>query len=376
MNINRDNYEEYFLLYADNELTDSEKVEVIMFLKQNRYLDEEFRMIHHTISKPDVSLELTDKSFLFRNNETSIINEKNYEKVFVLYHDKELTDKQRLETEAFLSVHPQLQNDFELIGLARLTPEAEILFPDKKLLYKKEKPGKVVPIFFWRMLAAAVFIGFGLWITQLYFQTKTITSSLSVNSIPSKENIPQIKKDVIQSKKSVPEVAQSLPQKSHQNLKETNEVKEKIQKHISPKNNNDIAVINKNNETKNVDQKNLINQVPDRINKNIVIGNPKTKSVVGEQITSINKIEPSNELTQNVIQKNNEKDEPAMQAQTVSYIQDANDNNQNYVFYDITTDDFKKTKVGGFLKKVKRVIERNNPISRLLSGDERQVLSN
>ena len=65
MNIKRDNYEEYFLLYADNELTNSEKVEVIMFLKQNRDLDEEFRMIHHTISKPDVSLELTDKSFLF-----------------------------------------------------------------------------------------------------------------------------------------------------------------------------------------------------------------------------------------------------------------------------------------------------------------------
>lgn len=376
MNINRDNYEEYFLLYADNELTDSEKVEVIMFLKQNRDLDEEFRMIHHTISKPDAGLELTDKSFLFRNNETSIINEKNYEEVFVLYHDKELTDKQRLETEAFLSVHPQLQNDFELIGLARLTPEAEVLFPNKKLLYKKEKTGKVVPIFFWRILAAAVFIGFGLWITQLYFQKKTITSSLSVNSIPSKENIPLIKKDVIQNKKSVPDVAQSLPQKSHQNLNETNEVKEKIQKHISPKNNNDIAVINNNIETKNVDQGNLINQIPDRINKNIVTGNPKTNNIAGEQIASINKIEPSNELTQNVIQKKNKKDEPAMQAQTVSYVQDANDNNQNYVFYDITTDDFKKTKVGGFLKRVKRVIERNNPITRLLSGDEKQAASN
>src|ERR1035437_1250834 len=98
MDINRDNYEEYFLLYADNELTDSEKVEVIMFLKQNKDLENEFRMIHHTISNPDVSVELTDKSFLFRNNATSFINEKNYEEVFVLYHDNELTDKQKLET--------------------------------------------------------------------------------------------------------------------------------------------------------------------------------------------------------------------------------------------------------------------------------------
>ena len=63
MNIDRDNYEEYFLLYADNELTDSEKAEVLMFVKHNKDLEEEFRMIHHTISKPDMNLELTDKSF-------------------------------------------------------------------------------------------------------------------------------------------------------------------------------------------------------------------------------------------------------------------------------------------------------------------------
>ena len=101
MNINRNNYEEYFLLYADNELTDSEKAEVLMFLKQNKDLEEEFRMIHHTISKPDVNVELADKSFLLRKNEGSFINEKNYEEVFVLYHDNELTDKQKKETEEF-----------------------------------------------------------------------------------------------------------------------------------------------------------------------------------------------------------------------------------------------------------------------------------
>jgi len=64
MNINRNNYEEYFLLYADNELIDSEKVEVIMFLKNNKDLEKEFVMINNTISKPDISVGLADKSFL------------------------------------------------------------------------------------------------------------------------------------------------------------------------------------------------------------------------------------------------------------------------------------------------------------------------
>ena len=72
MDIDRNNYEEYFLLYADNELTDSEKADVLMFLKENKDLEEEFRMIHYTISKPDANVELADKSFLFRNN-TSFI---------------------------------------------------------------------------------------------------------------------------------------------------------------------------------------------------------------------------------------------------------------------------------------------------------------
>ena len=66
MNIDRNNYEEYFLLYADNELTDSEKVEVIMFLKDNKDLEEEFNMINYTVSRPDTSVGIPDKSFLLK----------------------------------------------------------------------------------------------------------------------------------------------------------------------------------------------------------------------------------------------------------------------------------------------------------------------
>ena len=196
MNINRDNYEEYFLLYADNELTDSEKAEVLLFVKENKDLEEEFRMIHYTISKPDANVQLTDKSFLFRNNTISFINEKNYEEVFVLYHDNELTEKEKQETEEFLSVHKELKNDFDLIGLARFTPENSVVFTSKKILYKKEKTGKVVPVMFWRMLAAAVFIGFGLWIINLYFKKPINSNQTIAHSIPPKNSSPKIEKNI------------------------------------------------------------------------------------------------------------------------------------------------------------------------------------
>ena len=48
-------------------------------------------------------------------------------------------------------------------------------------------------------------------------------------------------------------------------------------------------------------------------------------------------------------------------AKPTSYIADAEVKSENYIFYNITTQDFKKSKVGNFLKKVKRVIESKIP---------------
>jgi hypothetical protein len=376
MNIDRNNYEEYFLLYADNELTDSEKVEVIMFLKQNKDLEEEFRMIHYSISKPDASVKLADKSFLLRKNEESFINEKNYEEVFVLYHDNELTENEKLETEEFLFHHAQLKNEFDLIGLARLTPEDAVIFPKKKQLYKKGKTGKVVPVIFWRALVAAVFIGSGLWITQLYIQNGERKSGVAVQSIPAKQiaPVPVIGKIVLPEKKQVNTIVHASGQNSQPSRKEING-KGKLQKSLSQKNTNNYALAKTSVKIQKPDQENLTNQYPEKINNEADIANQQIKNIPKEQISEDSKNEPSKELAQNAIQTD-ENVQPVKYTQNSSDVSDANDNGQNYVFYDITTEEFKKTKVGGFLKKVKRLIERNNPISRLISGEERQVASN
>jgi len=61
-------------------------------------------------------------------------------------------------------------------------------------------------------------------------------------------------------------------------------------------------------------------------------------------------------------------------AHTVAYTETSSNN--NYVFYDIPAEEFKKSKVGGFLKKVKRIVERTNPITRLLEGNDEPVVAN
>jgi hypothetical protein len=368
MDINRDNYEEYFLLYADNELTDSEKAEVLIFVKNNKDLEVEFRMMHHTISRPDASVLLTDKSFLFRNNSTAFINEKKYEEVFVLYHDNELSEKKKLETEEFLAVHKELKNEFDLIGLARLTPESPVVFPNKKILYKKEKTGKVVPLMFRKMLAAAVFIGFGLWIVNLYFQKPVKSNITTANSNPAKNSTPKIEKTILPEKKTNEVVAQSIVPSDKNQVKQVNERENKKQKTLYHNNNN--AVVKTTINTQKSTEENIINQLPEKI-KDVIVSNDKIKNISIEEISSINTINPSKELVQN----KSEKAEPLANAKNVSYVADTDNKNENYVFYDVTTDKFKKTKIGGFLKKVKRVVVRNNPIARLLSGEDRQVAS-
>jgi len=374
MNINRDNYEEYFLLYADNELTDSEKAEVLMFVKHNKDLEDEFRMIHHTIARPDANIHLSDKSFLYRNDTSAFINEKNYEEVFVLYHDNELTKEQKLETEEFVLHHDKLKDEFDLIGLARLTPENAITFNNKKILYKKEKSGKVVPVLFWRMLAAAVFIGFGLWITGLLFKKPAKSNITTAHSNPAKNVIPKVDNKILPEKKTSESVAQYSEPGNTTTEKESNDKGVKKQKVLEYKNNDAIA---KNAiHTQKPTEENSTNQLPEKVNDAIIVSNDGINQKPNYEISPLNKIEPSKELAQEIDENKTVKTESLVNAQNVSYVADEDNKNENYVFYDVTADKFRKTKVGGFLKKVKRVVERNNPITRLLSGDDRQVVSN
>ncbi len=370
MNIDRNNYEEYFLLFADNELTDSEKVEVMMFLKNNRDLEEEFNTINYTVSRPDTSVHLSDKSFLLKKNEEPFITQKNYEEVFVLYHDNELTNEQRLDTRKFLDQHSTLKEEFDLIGLARLTPENLVVFPAKKDLYKKEKDGRVIPLF-WKLMAAAVFISFGLWILQAYFNNKKETPTEIVHSLPQKKVvIPG--KNIVPQKKDDNAVAQPSSQNSQVAETEINHSK-KMRETMSSKKIENGIVKTSVKKTKPVEEK--VDATLENKSDDVAITNTDIKSIPAEQIKTNEKISLQNPFAQNENQKTIEVP-PVMYAQTASYVQEANSSNENYVFYDIKTDQFRKTKVGSFIKKVKRIIERNNPISRLIGGEDKQVASN
>jgi hypothetical protein len=94
MNINLNNYEEYFLLYIDNELSKQDRNEVASFLQSHPELQEEFDSLQFTFNTPEEEISLSDKSFLLKNEPSTFINESNYEEHLVAYHDNELNEEE------------------------------------------------------------------------------------------------------------------------------------------------------------------------------------------------------------------------------------------------------------------------------------------
>jgi hypothetical protein len=68
MELNQDNYENYLLLYIDNELTASERAEVALFLASNPKQAQELKALQAVQLKPKY-LEFTEKSSLYRFEE-------------------------------------------------------------------------------------------------------------------------------------------------------------------------------------------------------------------------------------------------------------------------------------------------------------------
>lgn len=372
MNINRNNYEEYFLLYADNELSPVERKVVEIFVQENIDLKEEFLMIQMTLNVPDEEIKLSDKSFLLKEA-APFINENNYEEVFVLYHDNELSIAEKTEVDNFIAGHEGLKAEFKLIGKTTFSPDLLVSFPNKISLYKKEKSGRVVPIFLWRSMAAAVVIGFGLWAGIAYFNNPVEKGSIAKIEKSTKPLIttePKVTVDDSQSVAILPDAqppktieataAQTKPKEQNNRLSDSNLNKNTVAKKVTK-----VPESNVVEDTGNLQPEN---------NNDLIASNIPVR-IPSEKIEGTKSLVTGNEAIQH-IDKYDERIQPQTPVATASYASDNTINNENYVFYNVKAEDFNKSKVGGFLKKVKRIVERTNPIARLLSGEEKQVASN
>lgn len=203
MNINQHNYEEFFLLYVDNELSATDRQTVERFAQANPDLAIELDMLQQ-MRLPAEDILFDEKMHLYRN-EANGITLANHEEQFLLYVDNELGADEKEKVETFVLQHPVLQDSFTLLKQTRLEPE-QVIFADKQSLYREEK--KERPVFYigWQRIAvAAALIGLVVLIWNVVPADKTVPQTTAGISRP---NTPAVEKNTVDPVKTGTDILQ------------------------------------------------------------------------------------------------------------------------------------------------------------------------
>jgi len=291
MNINRNNYEEFFLLYIDNELNAEQKAAVDAFIVQNPDLAIELKALQQTIM-PLINIQFEGKETLLKN-ENTFINTHNYEEKFLLYIDNELNNTEKTEVEVFVLQHPQLQQAFTLLQQTKLAPET-IIYPNKNELYKKEER-KIVYLSWQRLAIAAAVLGL-IVLSYTLIQKPVVTN---------KENIvgtKTIAKPSAQKSTEKTDVANTTPENTS-TTKETNNNVATTPVIKQVKKSNNLPVPLNNNQPQEI-------IIPDNNNKTIAQTEPaiKPNNIINkptETITANNNITEKSTITTVASNNNN-----------------------------------------------------------------------
>jgi hypothetical protein len=348
MSITRNNYESFFLLYIDNELSVKEKSAVDEFVKVNPDLEEEFVMLKQTVLKAD-ALEVDFKASLFKTE----AGNQNIQQQLLLHLDNELNQEEQKAIHELIENDGVIKKEWLLLQQTKTTPDGSIVFEDKKSLYREE--GKRVIMMPWlRFAAAAVITGVAIW-TGVSFLAKNkqapdAGSMVTTQSQPSSP-VPAITDTVrLNTAKPGAVVEPAI-------LAATNKV-EAAKKEKLPAPPKPTQLVAKTNTMKNAQDKIpqiASNNLPIPSSENINKDNSNktiTASVTPQTPGKI--IQPGkNDLSTGDIKT---VEATNTFATTASYTE-GEDKNDDRVFF-MSEDKVKKTKLGGIFRKVKRVFER------------------
>lgn len=196
MNINRHNYEEFFLLYIDRELSGEERVMVETFVAANPDLKEELELLQQTTFTADtvVAPQLVQSLLKSEIEEPSISEE-----LLLLHLDKELTAEQTAQVEQALQKDEKLQKDFRWLQRSQLTADENIVFPDKSLLYRDAEPARVFHLGAtsrrWAAAAAViVLLASGMWLmnSKQELNNNNLAVAKPETQNPSSSTVPKV----------------------------------------------------------------------------------------------------------------------------------------------------------------------------------------
>ena len=157
MEINRHNYEPYFIDFVDGKLNADGLAMLHSFLAANPDLASELEEFKHlSASFSDDNLAFPEKNNLKRNiNDFVKITDGNFDEFCVALFENDLNEASYRKLVKYVNEAPKRQTDFNLYSKTFLKPDRSIIFPKKSQL--KRRSIKVAnPILYFISAAAAI----------------------------------------------------------------------------------------------------------------------------------------------------------------------------------------------------------------------------
>jgi len=278
--INIHNYEAYLLDYLENNLSDNQQIELLVFLEEHPELNIE---LNDLSNNPLVC----DDSIVFENKNK--LKQIAIESLMIAEMEGVSSENDSKELKELLALQPILQKDFDLYKKTVLIP-SKIVFLDKESL-RKEKPARL--IYWWMSSAAALILA--LFILKI-FSTSEINDTEQLVEVVVEDSILNQTTEILPSNSDyennqTTEVATTTL---------TNEKKEKRQINLQEKNSFVVA------EELPLEEMLLINEtaIIDTNNREFIIIEPYLEE---DNLANFISIEPIDEATLNEINQFNTK---------------------------------------------------------------------
>lgn len=154
MNINRNNYAEFFLDYWEGNLSAKQEALLYEFLEVNEELKEEFESFENISLHQDESISYPDKQKLKKE----IINLSEFEEKCIAYFEGDIDSKSESELLILIKENETLSKIFDTFSRARLQKDNSIVFEEKTALKRGQTIFSINRNYLYRSFAAAAII--------------------------------------------------------------------------------------------------------------------------------------------------------------------------------------------------------------------------
>jgi hypothetical protein len=332
LHIDRNNYEEYFLMYVDHELTHVQRLAVEEFIINHPDLKEELALLSATVLDAE-PIRLFDKeSLLSHHILQDVVDEQ-----LLMYLDNELSREEAAKVEIKLSSDTNYKIQYEGLLKTRLHKDDIITYPYKKELYRTENERSIRPFFILRIAAAVVIL---LTSALFYIFSSDVTNDPPVIVQETNKPQQQQKENIITKQNSTSTSEETIEVNSSEEI--------------------DIATVTEKN-----------NVVKKPITDNYSTS-PVVPAIDNEHIahTEFPKVEKQNTIDANIFQQQNINNQPVTTIEVPAYTKV--DASETLVpgLDAFDGDEDKKGSVRGFLRKATRFIERRTGINAVNEDDE------